>query len=198
MPEEMDPNRDMELAELDALADKWLGDFKRRVIHRRLDKNIITTIPDGKLWQAILDFIGLKIGQDWDHDVEKVPKLGPALSAVYFLSGLDIEVNNGGFNQFFYNRGKEAVQLAKHGADLLGLSSLAMVISKALEIELKERQKMAEVKETGTLEAFFESYEHISFDCADEEFMALDLDLGKAVVSFVRNHYELFEGQVDD
>lgn len=188
----------MEFAEIEAQAEKWFGDFKKRVIYRKLDGEIIMTIPDEKLWQAILDFIGLKIAQDLDHDVEKVPQLGSAFSAIYFLSGLDVEVNNGGFNQFFYNRGKEAVQLAKQGAEFLGLSALAGVISKALEIEMMERQKMAAVKEVGTLEAFFESYESISFDCADDEFTALELDLDKAVVSFVRNHCGLFEGQVDD
>ena len=43
---------------------------------------------------------------------------------------------------------------------------------------------MGEVKETGTLEAFFESYAHICFDYANDQFMALDLDWGKAVVFF--------------
>ena len=56
----------------------------------------------------------------------KVPTLGPYFVAVYFLVGFNIEWNNGGFNQFFYNRGREAVVQAKEGAELLGLEAVAL------------------------------------------------------------------------
>src|SRR6266478_3973171 len=179
--ENLNPSSDSDFAEFEQEAEKWLGDFKNRKIYTELSCEIIETIPDDKLQQVILDFIGLKIGQDWENDVKRVPPLGPGFSAVYFLSGLEIEVNNGGFNQFFYNRGRAAVLRAKDGADLLGLSALAAVISGALQIEEKESDKMAKVKEAGSIEAFFESYEHISFETVDDEFMSLELGLDKAI-----------------
>ena len=196
--EKTNPSSDGDFAGFEREAEKWLGEFKNRRFYSELSCEIIKSIPQDKLQQAILDFIGLKIGQDWENDVKKVPPLGPGFSAIYFLSGLDIEVNNGGFNQFFYNRGRTAVLRAKDGADLLGLSALAGVVSRALQIEEKERDKMAKVKKAGTIEAFFESYEQISFETVDDEFMNLDFDLEKAVVSFIRDHCDLFEGREND
>ena len=46
------------------------------------------------------------------------------------------------------------------------------------------------------MEAFFESYEDISFDEADEAFRELDIDLGKEMVAFIRGRPELFVGKL--
>jgi hypothetical protein len=177
---------------------KKLSEFKNRKIYKELNREIIKFIPDDDLTQAIHDFIGLKINQDWEQDTELVPRLGPGFSAVYFLSLLDAEVNNGGFYQFFYNCGRDSVVRAKEGADLLGLGGLSSVISEALRIEESEREKIGRVKAEGSLEAFFESYKDISFETADEAFMALNLDLYQERVRFIRKCSELFEGRVNE
>ncbi|MDO8941797.1 MAG: DUF4375 domain-containing protein, partial [Desulfobacterales bacterium] len=118
-------------------------------------------------------------------------------SAVYFVSNMDVEVNNGGFYQFFYNSGRGAVTLAREGAELMGLPALSAVVSQALQIEETERSKMAKLKENGTLEAFFESYNDISFDPADDEFMNLKIDFKKVIASWIRSHGELFDEKAD-
>ena len=127
--------------------------------------------------------------------MSKVPPLGPGFSAVYFLSIQDAEVLNGGFYQFFYNSGREAVLRAREGADLLGLPALAAATSRALEIEERERAKMARVKADGTIEAFFESYQEVSFEPADEAYLALDLKLSPIIIAFIRSHPDLFVGR---
>lgn len=177
---------------------KTADEFNNRRIYEELSPEIIKSIPDDDLTQAIHDFIGLKIKEDWEKDVELVPRLGPGFSAVYFLSLLDTEVNNGGFYQFFFNCGRDTVVQAREGADLLGLTALSSVISDALRIEELEREKMQRVIDQGSLEAFFESYENISFEPADDAFIALALDLHKERVGFIRKHGELFEGRVND
>lgn len=183
------------------LFEKYFGksqlEFKKQRIYTELNAEIIATIPDKNLEQAIQDFTAEAIDKDWENDVRKVPALGAGFSAVYFLGTLDYEVNNGGFNQFFFNEGREAVVLAKEGADLMGLRKLSAVISKALVIEQIEREKMAKVKKVGTIEAFFESYDEISFEEADEAFEKLDIDLGKEILSFIRRKPEFFEGKVE-
>lgn len=186
---------------VDKLFERYFGNLKEhknRKIYKELTVEIINTIPDAHLEQAIRDFTALKIGHDWANDVERVPALGPGFSAVYFLSIMEAEVSNGGFYQFFYNEGRKAVLHARDGAELLGLSALSAVISKALQIEEIERDKMAKVKAEGTIEAFFESYDDISFEPADDAFQRLELDLQKAIVSFIRRRSELFEGRVTE
>jgi len=192
--EETNSSSDSDFVEFEQEAEKWLAEFKNRKIYDELNAQIITNIPNADLPQAIVDYIGYRINQDWENDLVKVPALGPGFSAIYFLIGLQIEVNNGGFNQLFYNRGREAVVRAKQGAALLGLSTLAGVIANALEIADQEKAKMAEVKEVGTLEAFFESYDSICFDAADEGFTNLGLDLDAAMAAFIRGNVHLFVG----
>lgn len=53
---------------------------------------------------------------------------------------------------------------------------------------------MAKVKNDRTLEAFFESFDEISFDEADEAFSELKVDIGREMVAFIRRRPELFVG----
>jgi hypothetical protein len=124
-----------------------------------------------------------------------VPQLGAGFSAVYFVSQLDAEVKNGGFNQFFFNEGRRAVELSKEGAELMGMKELAGIVGKALAIAEREQAKMAKVKGKGTIEAFMESYEDVSFDEADDAFFELK-DLDKQMVAFIRSKPELFVGKL--
>jgi hypothetical protein len=111
-----------------------------------------------------------------------VPQLGAGFSAVYFVSQLDAEVKNGGFNQYFFN-------------ELMGMKELAGIVGKALAIAEREQAKMAKVKGKGTIEAFMESYEDVSFDEADDAFFELK-DLDKQMVAFIRSKPELFVGKL--
>jgi len=174
----------------------YMEELKNRTIYRELNPQILASIPDDKLEQAIRDFIALKIENDWEHDVEKVPALGPGFSAVYFVSMVEAEVNNGGFNQLFWNSGREAVIHAKAGADLMKLSGLSDILVEALKTEEKERRKMAKFKQKGTVEALMDSYNDVSFEPADDKFLALSPKLEKVIVSFIRKNPHLFEGKI--
>jgi hypothetical protein len=108
------------------------------------------------------------------------------------------EVNNSGFNQLFWNSGREAVVHAKAGADLMKLSALSRILEEALKIEEKERGKMAKFKQEGSIGALMESYDHVSFETVDDKFFAQSSKLERAIISFIRRHPGLFEGKVDD
>ncbi len=177
---------------------EYMEELKNRKIYRALNPQILESIPNDKLEQAIRDFIALKIDKDWAHDVQKVPSLGPGFSAVYFVAIVEAEVNNGGFNQLFWNSGREAVVHAKAGADLMELHELSRVLEEALQVEEKERHKMARFKQVGTMEALMESYDEVSFEAVDDQLLALSSTLEGAIVLFIRKHPHLFEGKVDD
>jgi hypothetical protein len=176
--------------------EKALAEFKNRKQYTELTPEILQTIPDDKLCQAIVDYVAAAIKKDWENDTTKVPQLGGGFSAVYFVNQLDAEVNNGGFNQFFFNAGRRAVELSKEGAEFMGMKELAGIVGKALAIAEREQAKMAKVKAKGTIEAFMESYEDISFDEADDAFFKLNQDLNKQMVSFIRSKPELFGGKL--
>src|SRR5262245_8271322 len=98
-----DPSGKDSEPDLDLAFEAFTKEFVDRKIYTELNKEVIQRIADERLVQAIVDFIGVRIGRDWEHGLEKVPALGAGFSAIYFLSILESEVNNGGFNQMFYN-----------------------------------------------------------------------------------------------
>lgn len=164
-------------------------EFERRKKYSELSPEILKTIPDDKLVWAVRDFATAAIDEDLENAPSKVTSLGPGFSAVYFVSSLDIEVNNGGFDQFFGNDGRQAVELSKEGAEFMGLRGLATVSGKALSIEERAKREKALSQENV-------ADEDISFDEADDAFTALDLDLDKEMVKFIRRRPELFVGKL--
>jgi hypothetical protein len=198
------PRSDGSSAEADEMFDDldnefntFTAAFMNRRIYSELSPDIIREIPDEHLIQAIVDFIGIRIGKDWEHDVERVPPLGPGFSAVYFLSLLETEVNNGGFNQMLFNSGREAVVHARDGAELAGMRKLCAIIDRALAIEKSTREKQASARDSGTIEAFMATYEDGDFEAVDDEYLALADGIDDALIKFIRRNAQLFSGRAD-
>jgi len=186
-----------EYADLEKDFEAFTTAFLNRKIYTELNEKIIRGIPDEHLTQAIVDFVGVRIEQDWEHDVARVPPLGLGFSAVYFLTLLETEVNNGGFNQMFYNNGRESVIHAREGAELVGLAGLASVIARALEVEKSVRGKLASANESGTIEAFMASYEDADFESVDDDYSDLADKIEGALIRFIRDNSEMFSGKVN-
>ena len=58
----------------------------------------------------------------------------PALKEIYGTWVLENEVNNGGFDQFFYNNGIEMAEFAKSGFRRIGADQIAELVDKSLQI----------------------------------------------------------------
>lgn len=171
-----------------------LEEFKNRTIYSSLDPEILATIPDDKLEQAIVDYVYTKIGDDWDNHREAVDSLPDSFRGVFATWWLEAEVNNGGFNQFFWNPygywAEDAISaFYEYGAD-----EYAEVTKKAVTMFLLEVDAHKEFRELGTLEAFSESYKHTELGDLDDEFWDIGEDLSQIRVSYIRNNPEKFVG----
>lgn len=123
--------------------------------------------------------------------------VGPGFSAVYFLSLLETEVNNGGFNQMFHNNGREAVVQARNGAEFVRLQDLSTVIGRALAIEESTRARCAAARDSGTVEGFMATYEDGDFEAINDQFSSLAEGIEKSLIRFIRNNVALFSGRAD-
>lgn len=183
---------------LDELFARYLGktpdEHRKRRIHKELTPAILDGIPDADLAQTIRDFTLEAIGGEWIDESERIPALGPGFAAAFFTDIAEGEIANGGFNQLFYNCGRKSVVLAKTGAELLGLDGFAGLLGRALEIEERERPRLEKIREAGSLEVFFESYQDDPFGELDDAFRQLDPETGVALVRLVRSRPELFCG----
>ena len=70
---------------------------------KKLTRNNIDTISDKNLEQVIVDNISLKVNGDSENEYFVAKELTKPQQMIFIIEQVEAEVNNGGFNQFFYN-----------------------------------------------------------------------------------------------
>jgi len=173
---------------------KSMEEFTNRTIYHELNAEILAGIPDDKLEQAVIDYVEIKIGDRYEREKVIVSGLSPGFMIVYATWGLDAEVNNGGFNQYFWNSTGEFAEEALAGFRAIEAPAHAALVSRAIEAERQVHGRIQELKASGTLEAFLESYKSNPLNELDDQFYALKEDISALRIAFIRAHPELFVG----
>lgn len=162
--------------------------FKNRKIHYELTKEIIDDTPDDKLLQTVFDNIWTKI--DYSKDYETVTALNKSRQAFYYAWILEGEVNNGGFNQFYFNSSGKFYKLIPDSLDLLKAHKMADLTRKANYIYEIENAKITKHQD-GTLDGFSKSYEENPLNELDGEFYKME-NLRELQITYVRNNWKEF------
>jgi hypothetical protein len=171
--------------------------FKNRPIFTELTLQILDSVHDDNLEQTIIDNIFSKqnsIGSN-DKNYSIIKSLSKGRQAVFATWGLEAEVNNGGFNQYFYNFSTSG-QYAEEAADgfvLIGAKKHANLTQRAIDLYMKNIKYFEKYKD-GTLESFSKSYDNNSLDKLDKEFYTLDSveHLSKLRIDYIRKHKNEF------
>ena len=103
-------------------------------------------------------------------DAASVQVLPAGQQMLLLTSLLEVEVMNGGFNQYFYNRGEAFASLTLAGYHLLQAHNCAALFGASLEVYHSERAQMLAVKAQGTLQAFSDSYQTTNLTNYDTDF----------------------------
>lgn len=160
---------------------------------RELTPALLAGISADEVGDVVLQHVALAVaerGEDGRDDI--VRRLPPGTQAIYTTWLVDMEVNNGGFNQFFFNPHGRFAGLALAGYELLGAEEYAAVMRAAIATHEAERRTMARYYEAGTLEAFSESYRHTALAEVDQRYYALGDRIYDTWAKFVRSRPELF------
>lgn len=173
---------------------KSVDAFNNRKTYSALDKSTLESIEDSELEQAIVDYIYTKVGDDYEKQYEIVTGLSKGFKAVYTTWWVEAEVNNGGFNQYFWNSSSQFAMEAIDGFKEIGAEKYASLMENAVKIAIDEMPEMQKFRNKGTLEAFSESYEHTALNELDEKFFEYPEDLSKLRITYIRNNYGLFTG----
>lgn len=168
--------------------------FENRKRYPALALDTIKGIPDAKLEQAVIDFIDCKFEKSKKPERQVLGELSTGFRAVYSTWILEGEVNNGGFNQFFWNSSGDYAAEAQAGFDLMGATAYAGLLRRATAIRDADRRKTQVFKDRGTIEAFSESYENNRLNDLDLEFYKLGDNLSAIRIKFIRAHPEMFVG----
>ena len=178
---------------LDAQISKSTEDFKNRPIHRKLTSEIIDTTSDVNLLQTVFDNLTEKYARDDQKEFQTVTSWNKPRQAIYIIWALEAEVNNGGFNQFYFNSSGQYAGLVPEALRLVGATKFADLVTRANAVYEKEKEKIKKHQDE-TLEGFSKSYQDNPLNKFDDEFYALydEENLQQLQIDFVRKNKQFF------
>jgi hypothetical protein len=139
--------------------------------YRTLTPALVAAEPDSTLEWAIIQHVTWRINGDYDREREIVMALSPGLRMVYTTWGVEAEVNNGGFSQYFENAAGQFAAEALAGYRRLGATPFAALLERAMA-----------ARQTGNTGAY---------EALDTEFYDLASPIA-ARVRYIREHPDEF------
>jgi len=168
---------------------KSFDSFKNRPIHKKLTEQIIDTTSNDRLLQLIFDNLLERQSTDHKKEYETVMSWNKSRQAIYMIWELEGEVNNGGYNQFYFNSSGQFYKHLPNALKFVGANRFADLTQRANVTFEKENPKITQ-RQDGTIEGLSESYENNPLNKFDDEFFNLynKEDLQKIQVDFIRKH----------
>lgn len=118
--------------------------------------------------------------------------LPAGMQSVYGTMLLEGEVENGGFNQYFFSIASDYALEALSGYRRFGARDHAALLREAIAIYHRERWFHFRIKLRRSLESFFDSYKYTRLSEIDAVFYVLDEDPTALRGSYIRDHLEAF------
>lgn len=183
------PKKSKQEIEMDKAFEAW----NNRKIYKVLTSEIIDSISDDLLEQAIFDNIYETISNDHINELSNVQKLSKGQQAFWSTWIIEGEVNNGGFNQFYFNSSGQYWKMAESGFKLIGAEKYADLTHRANNIYEENKERLAEFDD-GTLESFGESYKDNPLNKLDDEFYELEdvENISKLRIKYIRENKNEF------
>jgi hypothetical protein len=133
---------------------------------------------------------------DYSVALAEVAQQNAGRRAVYLVNTLDYEVCNGGFNQYFYNKGavlaKETIKSLRH----IGETKRADLLQAALEqyayVEDDHRAAQTAGPPKAQLEAFSKTYADNPLGDLDGLYYKAGPDMWRVVANYIRTHADEF------
>lgn len=168
---------------------KRLEDFRNRPIYKNLTSTIFDTISDNNLEQAVMDNIWAKMKKDLSNEFEVVSNLSQPRQAIYIIWQIEAEVNNGGFNQFYFNSSGQFADKSENAFKQIGSIKFTDLMHRANETFNKNKEQITK-EQDGTIEGFSKSYNENPLNKLDSEFYKTyeSEDLSKLKVEFMRKY----------
>lgn len=128
-----------------------------------------------------------------DQELAYILSLSKPQQAIYIICLLEAEVNNGGFNQYYYNSSGQFAKLAPGALKLVGATQFAALTQAANKMYEEEKHHVTKHQD-GTPEGFSKSYDNNPLDEFDDQFYKLKEPLAELQIAFIRKNKSAFVG----
>jgi hypothetical protein len=174
--------------------EKSLDEFDRRAIYKSFDAKVLAGIADDDLEQAVVDYVVTKSEGRYEQETEVLAALPRGVRAFWLTWVVEAEVNNGGFNQYYWNTDDRFADDAVDAFWFFSASAHASLMQEANSVRAQESGALRKFKDLGTLSAFSESYKESNLGPLDTRFYDLKEDLSALRIAKIRLSPELFSG----
>lgn len=169
--------------------DASLSGYANRIIYKKLTSEIIDSMKDSELEQAVFDNLSIHFETDYKDEYDMVKRMSKGQQAIYTTFLVESEVNNGGFNQFYFNSSGIFAEMAIGGFQLIGAEKFANIMIEANRI-YTENKEVLQAYDDGTVNSFCESYKDNPLNELDEQFYNLykEENLQELKVIYIRKN----------
>ena len=120
-----------------------------RPTYQTFSDELINVLDDDEIDDAVIDHVNDQIDRHSDCPrLEVIQSLPVGFQTYYSLWWLRGEIENGGFFQFFVNKGVDFGFVALEGCKRLNRPDIAALLIRAIEVYLEEEDKIDTVQET--------------------------------------------------
>lgn len=167
----------------------------KRNQYEELKTDELSGINDSELKEAVMSWMWGKVDGNWENQYEIITSLSEPCQYVYACYTVMDELENGGFEQVFYNSSREFVLMAREGFENLGSEAYRSMMDKAITI-YEENKVLYESYRDGTVEGFSNLYKEKLFDGLDTEFLDGREKFYELAVAYIREHESLFGNNI--
>ena len=161
---------------------------------KKLKRDEFPFVEDEKLWQAAISWIfGKTETIDPSRHLEVLSTLPMPCQYVIAVNAVDGEVNNGGFNQYYFNRSHILTVTAAEALSAIDAPQLAEITKKAEWTYSQIKDKLGNCEES-TMEEFMASYENNPLNEFDTEYYsASEIEqTDKLMIAYIRQNINCF------
>jgi len=183
-------NKQMEKPNNEMVSEKNVNEQNKNVA---LTIQIIDELSDEDVEGAIYENIVETFKGDFDNEFEHIKKLSTGQQMFWATWILEAEVNNGGFNQYYYNSDGEFAEMALNGLKIIKANKFADLVSRANSVYEKDKERLS-AYDDGSMESFSKSYKDNPLNKFDDEFYDLEKkqNISKLRIKYIREHKSEF------
>ena len=190
------PNNGDQISKKDSLSEqinKSVENFNNRHVYKVLTSQIIDSASNDNLIQIVFDNLSEQLPADYTKEYKTFLTWSREQQAIYVIWNLEAEVNNGGFNQFYFNPSGQYAEAVPDALKLVGAKKLAELVLRVNTVFNDNKEKIIRHQD-GTLDGFSKSYSDNPLNKFDEEYFELDkiVNLRQLQIDFIRNNKTKF------
>lgn len=160
--------------------------------YRELTSDLLAAISADDVGNAVAQHVQLRfVASRSDRDTV-VSALPAGTRSVYATWLVDMDVNDGGFNLFFFKRSARLAGLALSGYELFGAEDYVSIMRAAIATHESERERVLPFYRSRSAETFNKSYDVSELGEVDQRYYALGDRIYNIWAGLARTRPELF------